>query len=132
MNPVDIDNAARQFAISGEFISARPYGSGHINDTYIADYNDDGGQGRYIIQRINHSVFKDPESLMDNFVRVTSHIRQKLQDLKASCICRRVLTVIPARDGANYYKDEKSNYYYVEHMCGYVFCVKRVCWRLQD
>ena len=32
----------------------------------------------YILQRINHHVFKDVELLQRNIERVTSHIRRKL------------------------------------------------------
>ena len=31
---------------------------------------EDGSKIRYILQRINHSIFKNPEGLMDNFVLV--------------------------------------------------------------
>jgi DNA-binding phage protein len=30
----NVSTVARQFQIQGEFISAEPYGNGHINDTY--------------------------------------------------------------------------------------------------
>ena len=36
-----------------------PYGNGHINDTYVAE-----GGSRYILQRINTKIFKDPARLM--------------------------------------------------------------------
>jgi hypothetical protein len=48
-------SVARQFQIYGEFLSAGPYGSGHINDTYCAVFNQGGSPVRYILQRINPS-----------------------------------------------------------------------------
>ena len=41
------------FVSSGRFISATPYGSGHINDTYLVKVDEDV---EYILQRINGNV----------------------------------------------------------------------------
>jgi hypothetical protein len=70
---------SRQFQIYGDLLHAEPCKIGHINETYIATYNQGGVQVRYVHQRINTHVFKDPDALMDNFVRVTSHQRRKLE-----------------------------------------------------
>jgi thiamine kinase-like enzyme len=94
-------------------MSVRPYNSGHINDTYIAAYDQGTTQTSYIIQRINHNVFKDPEALMNNIVRVTEHIRRKLQMENTDDVCRRVLTVIATLEGNSYHKDEDGNYWRV-------------------
>jgi hypothetical protein len=47
------------FHIYGEFLSAEPYGTGHINDTYCVVFHQAGVPVRYILQRINHSIFKN-------------------------------------------------------------------------
>ena len=50
-----------QFAINGEFQYGEELCNGHINTTYRACYlTEDGIQERYILQRINDYVFKDP------------------------------------------------------------------------
>jgi hypothetical protein len=42
--------------------------------TPIAPWFDQAGQRvRYVIQRINHNVFKQPVQLMENVERVTKH-----------------------------------------------------------
>ena len=69
---------ARQFQIYGEFLGAEPYGTGHINDTYCAVFNQGGAPVRYILQRINHNVFKNPVALMENVQRVTGHLGGKV------------------------------------------------------
>ena len=54
-----------RFQFEGDFLQVAPYGLGHINDTYIARFRKaDGAVRRYILQRINHDVFKNPEELM--------------------------------------------------------------------
>ena len=101
----DLQTISRQFAIFGEFLGAEPYGSGHINDTYCARYDQGGTLVRYVHQRINDKIFKNPEALMDNIRRVTEHLRQRLGAAGAAEPTRRALTLIPARDGRPYYRD---------------------------
>jgi len=75
-DPSRLLNISRQFHIYGELLHAEPCKVGHINETYTATYEQGGKQIRYIHQRINHEVFKDPVGLMDNLQRVTTHLRQ--------------------------------------------------------
>ncbi len=88
-----------RFAIAGNFVSAARHGSGHINDTYKVDCTHSGRPVSYILQRINHTIFKDPAALMDNVQRVTAHLRAKLQAAGVSDLNRHALTVIPTREG---------------------------------
>jgi Ser/Thr protein kinase RdoA (MazF antagonist) len=100
---------ARLFQIRGEFACATAYGSGHINDTYRAVFHDAGGPARYILQRINRHIFKNPVALMENIQRVTSHLAAQVAD-EPDC-GRRVLTLIPARDGRSWHVDTDGNYW---------------------
>jgi aminoglycoside phosphotransferase (APT) family kinase protein len=98
-------NVSRQFHIYGDLLHAEPCKIGHINETYIATYNQGGVQVRYVHQKINTNVFKNPDAVMDNIVRVTSHQRRKLSTEGARDASRRTLTVIPTRDGKAYYRN---------------------------
>ncbi len=100
---------ARHFQISGTFIGATPYGSGHINDTYCVVFHEAGVPVRYLLQRINHSIFKNPAALMENIQRVTAHLAAQMADEPDRD--RRVLTLIPARDGRAWHVDEVGNYW---------------------
>lgn len=104
----DIKSIVSHFQIYGEFISAEPYGSGHINDTYQVSYYQGGNIVRYILQRINHNIFTKPAELMDNVVRVTEHVRGKLIEAEQGEVSRRVLTVLKTRDGMNSYENEEG------------------------
>ena len=75
----DLRSVAARFDIRGDFQEAAPCGSGHINDTYALIFDQAGSPLRYMFQRINHNVFKDPAGLMGNVERVTAHIRRKLE-----------------------------------------------------
>ncbi len=101
--------ASGYFQITGTLVSAVPYGSGHINDSYCVTADRAGTSMRYLIQRINHSVFKDPPALMQNIQRVTAHIAQSIAHLPDHD--RRVLTLIPAKDGQVFHRDEQGNYW---------------------
>jgi hypothetical protein len=105
----DVRDVARHFQIYGEFRSAEPYGSGHINDTYCVIYDQAGAKTRYIFQRINHNIFKKPVSLMENIQRVTTHLAGKMSGEPDSS--RRMLTLIPVRNGLFYHHDDQGNYW---------------------
>lgn len=62
-----------EFGIT-DVVKVSRYGSGHINDTFKAD---DIRGVSYILQRINTDIFPDPDAMMENISRVTSHIRSK-------------------------------------------------------
>lgn len=94
----DLREVFTQFAIDGALIEARPHGSGHINDTYLGIYRTASGDCRYVHQRINHHVFKEPEKVMENIERVTRYARQQIQ-AQGGDPRRETLTLIPARDG---------------------------------
>lgn len=111
-HPINLAGMAAAFGLPGSGLEAQPYGSGHINDTYVATFSQAGTPVRYIFQRINHGIFKDPAALMDNILRVTeaawSHLQQDRTVLDAS---RRTLRVIPAEDGKPYFRDAKGSYW---------------------
>lgn len=109
----NVQAVAAQFVLYGDFVSARPYGSGHINDTYAVTMDQSGVPVRYIFQRINHQVFKDPVGLMENVERVTRHIHHKLEEMNAPQASRRALSVVPTRDGRSVYRDPAGNYWRV-------------------
>ncbi|MGV3534011.1 MAG: phosphotransferase enzyme family protein [Chthoniobacteraceae bacterium] len=107
----DLKEVARHFATRGEFKSATVFGSGHINDTYLATYQNGTGEFRYIHQWINHQVFKQPELVMENIQRVTSHQRRVLAEAGVADVDRRALCIVPGLDGASYARDAAGDYW---------------------
>jgi Ser/Thr protein kinase RdoA (MazF antagonist) len=107
----DAAAVATQFHLPGEVVSAVPYGTGHVNDTYLVACQLDGRTVRHILQRINHEVFKNPPALMENVARVTDHVRAKLRAECAPDIERRTLTLLPTRDGATFLHDGDGLYW---------------------
>jgi len=99
-----------KFDIDAEIASVKPFGSGHINDTYRV-FNTDADGHDYLLQRVNHYVFKNVPHLMGNLVRVTEHLKQKLPSLSKDELERSVLTVIETREHYPYYLDGDGNYW---------------------
>ncbi len=88
-----------QFAVADKLGAVEPWGNGHIHDTYRLTC----GKARYILQRINTNVFKDPVALMDNIARVTAHLQTKQGP--------RAVQLIAARDGQPFHRDAAGNYW---------------------
>ncbi|MCQ2458344.1 MAG: aminoglycoside phosphotransferase family protein [Clostridia bacterium] len=91
---------ARLFDTDGYPVSAVPFGNGHINSTVLITTDTNH---RYVLQKINGNVFKDPEGLMNNIAAVTDHLRRKDPDP------RHVLTLVPAKDGMLWHTDENGD-----------------------
>src|SRR5689334_4517372 len=100
-----LQDISQQFQIYGQILHAETCKIGHINETYTATYDQGGVLVRYIHQKINQSVFKDPVAVMDNVMRVTRHIAGKLTAKGTREITRRALTVVPTRDGQPFFRD---------------------------
>ena len=111
-NTYDLKGIGARFRIVGDYVTGCPYGSGHINDTFAVTYNQGGVYVRYVFQRINHRIFKNPPALMDNVDRVTSHQRRKLLVAGASAT-RRALEVVRTVDNQAFHKDADGNFWRV-------------------
>jgi len=103
----DLKAVGAHFCILGDFVAGDRYGSGHINDTFAVIYDQAGTKLRYIFQRINHNIFKNPVALMENIQRVTAHLGAKMAGKADGS--RRVLTLVPAHDGQPYFQDATGN-----------------------
>ena len=100
-----------KFAIEGTLTEAVPYGSGHINDTVrLTCALENGGQKRYILQRMNDGIFKNPVELMENVMNVTSFLRKKIVE-RGGDPERETLNVIRTVDGDNFLKDEDRDFW---------------------
>lgn len=65
---------SKKFDINGNPIQAKLIDSGHINRTYLVEY--DTGK-KYILQYVNTNVFPNITELMNNIENVTEFIKQK-------------------------------------------------------
>lgn len=114
-----------QFALEGSLSEIRPYGNGHINDTFLFILETAGAQRKYILQRINHNIFKKPEELMENMVNVTGHLRLAIIR-QGGDPERGTLRVMETTDGAAYYLDEDGNYWRIFPFIERTVCLEKV------
>jgi Ser/Thr protein kinase RdoA (MazF antagonist) len=102
---------SQQFRIYGQILHAELCKIGHINETYTATYDQGGVTVRYIHQKINQGVFREPVKVMENVMRVTEHLQRKLRDQGARQYTRRALTVVPTHDGRPYHVDGNGDFW---------------------
>jgi hypothetical protein len=105
-----VNDIIQNFCIEGNFSEAKIFGSGHINDTFLVK-NTQVDQPDYLLQRINHHVFKDVSGVIDNIYMVTSHLKNKLKEVYGNGVDKRVLSLIPAKDRKLFVKDSNGNFW---------------------
>lgn len=122
MNYNDIKYAIRNFCFEGKYCDCIELKSGNINSTCMLIYDDTNRTHKYILQRINHSVFKNMDGLMNNISKVIEHIGNKL-DKNDPEYERKFLNFVKTKDGEYLYADETGNfwraYIYVDNTTAY-------------
>ena len=107
------------FDISAEPVSYEPYGNGNINSTYRVTFTDGS---RCILQKINVSVFKNPEQLMANVIGVTNFVGKKLAECYGD-VERGTLSFFMTKNGRPYATDSKGGVWrmsrYIENTTAY-------------
>ena len=97
-----------KFRTEGTFASATRIGSGHINDSYLV-ITKPASASDYVLQRINHNIFKNVPGLMANILHVTRHLEKKLEgDINYPF---HALRLIPTLEGDFFYTDDTGNYW---------------------
>lgn len=69
-----MEQIIQQFFPAVRVTGILPIGDGNINDTWRISVEEQGIPRSFILQRINHHIFRDPVAVMRNIDRVTSHI----------------------------------------------------------
>jgi thiamine kinase-like enzyme len=122
----DFEKIFARFVTAGKFESAALLGSGHIHDTYLiktAGKSDDD----YVLQRLNHNVFKNIPELQGNIERVTGHIQSKLEKIPGSDIKRECLNLIYTKDKKSWVLDNEGKYWRM-----YLFIKDHISYDLVD
>lgn len=100
------------FEPGGMELTVAPYGNGHINDTYLLAL---GGK-KYLLQRINERVFKEPLRLMENIRLVTEYLLEKAGGERSA------LRIIKTLGGDLLYIDGSSHwrmFHFIENSFSY-------------
>ena len=106
----NISEVVSNFNCEVDINSLKTYGSGHINDTYfIKNVNSSGCD--YLLQRINHHIFKDVPQLTSNMCKVIDHLKDKLLLSGSGNPEKEVMTLVPAKNGRYFYLDSNGDYW---------------------
>ena len=103
----EIRSIINSFLIDGTPVIAKAITDGHINSTYRVDVEENGEIKKYLLQKINTFVFKNPDELMQNIVSVTEFLREKIRK-NGGDEKRETLTFIKTKDGKNYSRTENG------------------------
>jgi Ser/Thr protein kinase RdoA (MazF antagonist) len=113
---------AHQFAPNAHILDVREYGSGNLNDTYLATFE---GADPVILQRINTYVFRQPELIMRNMRTFSEHVLARLAREPPG---RRweVPRVYAAQDGRDFYIDDEGAFWRAIGYVGHSQCYQTV------
>ncbi len=102
--PYDLTTIAKKFRIEGNVKNISPYGSGHIHDTYkvLTDVKN------YLLQRVNHHVFRNVRELTANIIRISNYLTDKLA---ATTEEMQILQPITTINGDFFYLDSDGNFW---------------------
>lgn len=108
-----IEQIIEKFNINGKVINIEVNNSGIINNTYVATFErEDGTTKKYLIQKINTTVFTEPYKLMKNIEGVTSYLKRQM--IKENDMDHRVPEVIKTKDNRSlcYIEENGERDYY--------------------
>ena len=89
-------------------LGAVRYGQGHINDTFcVLCQPQEGDCVRFILQGLSSAAFPHPEELMENFIGITSFLRQKIVADGGDPL-RETLSLVKTADGKDFYTDSQG------------------------
>ncbi|MDZ7995928.1 MAG: phosphotransferase enzyme family protein [Nostoc sp. EfeVER01] len=100
---------ANQFAQLGKVTGIKAFGSGNINDTFLATL-DSSKEQHFVLQRINTQVFRQPQLIMQNMRTLTEHVQKRLQDTPLN---RRweVPRVLLTKNAQDHWKDADGSFW---------------------
>jgi Ser/Thr protein kinase RdoA (MazF antagonist) len=110
-----LESIIAQFAIPGSFIIVGRFGSGLINDTYLCEFDDGGKRRKFILQRINTTVFTHPEQVMLNVETVTTHMVKRLSAEGIIDPYAMTPALINTRSGRSFLVDDNGAYWRMFH-----------------
>ncbi|MBQ7760560.1 MAG: phosphotransferase [Clostridia bacterium] len=107
----NIVKAVNAFLPNEKYISCENLGNGHINSTFLITTD----KGKYSLQIINTSIFKDVDGLMSNIQEVTHYLRRKARN-SGNDPQRSTLRFLPGPDDNRYVIIEDKAYRMYEYI----------------
>lgn len=119
----DLEDALYAFGFGPQCSYVKPFGEGHINETYAVYMpTEQGEEFSYILQRVNNNVFKDPAGVMENIFGVTEFLRNVVRE-EGGDPDRETLSCIKTKNGCTYFEDSEGqpwrSYHYIPNSVCY-------------
>lgn len=119
----NLEDALYAFGFGSQCSYVKPFGEGHINETYAVYMpTDKGEEFAYILQRVNNNVFKDPAGVMENIFGVTEYLRNVVRE-EGGDPDRETLSCIKTKNGCTYFEDSEGqpwrSYHYIQNSVCY-------------
>lgn len=119
----DLEDALYAFGFGPRCSYVKPFGEGHINETYAVYMpTEQGEEFFYILQRVNNNVFKDPAGVMENIFGVTEFLRNVVRE-EGGDPDRETLSCIKTKNGCTYFEDSEGqpwrSYHYIPNSVCY-------------
>ena len=111
MKNIDLNEILKNFQIEGEVSQVKLFGDGLINQTYFVETSQQNCPN-YILQTKNGSIFKDIPGMMNNILKVTTHLKKKIIAAEGDPD-REAMTVVKSYTGDPFYKDGDGKYWTV-------------------
>lgn len=112
----------KHFPFEGTLCECNYLDVGLINSTYLLTFKSGNNHKKYILQKINTSVFTKPEELMSNIFGITEFLKVKIAE-NGGDPERETLSFIKTNDGKNYYIDEDGACWRSYHYIDYTFTI---------
>jgi len=107
---MDISHILKHFSYKGKIEKSIRLGKGHIHDTYRLK-NQFPGRPDYVLQKINHHVFRNVDGLMQNMHKVTRHIYQNGMQYQGDGSAGKYILLIHTNDHKLFYGDDRKGYW---------------------
>lgn len=103
-----------KFRCHVDISTLKSYGTGHINDTYRLK-NLVSEEYDYLLQKINHQVFKNVPKLIENMCRVIAHLKKQMLTSGEGNPDKEVMTLVATKEGPYFYQDSNGDYWRMCH-----------------
>lgn len=122
-----LEDAVYAFGFGPQCSYVKPFGEGHINETYAVYMPGPDGKEvpLYVLQRININVFKNPDQVMDNIFGVTEYLRNIIRQ-EGGDLDRETLSYIKTKDGESYFEDDNGQPWRCLHYVPNSVCYQQV------
>ncbi len=95
-----IDITIREYFPINNGFCVKPFGNGHINDTFKLEL--EGDPKSYVLQRINTAVFRNPEVIIENHIKIQAELTKQDNSIQ-------IANLVKTSNGNNFFVDKEGS-----------------------